>query len=179
MLLSDPDVCLISSPTTVPHSQNNQETLTFISDIPLMQMWMIQDAPGLDSRSRLELQCGDVFLLQPTTSKSWHLETHHFMPSAMKQHLILRMVSCILLHFLSAAVRYLGSMEACASCSSRPQTSLVIGWREKDSRCVRLTTFATKRGVWDMDHHRGLNLIGGDKTLASKLVPTSHLCGRV
>lgn len=97
----------------------------------------------------------------------------------MKQHLILRMDSCVPLHFLSAAVRYLGSMEACASCSSRPQTSLVIGWREKDSRCVRLTTFATKRGVWDMDHHRGLNLIGGDKTLGSKPVPTSHLCGHV
>ncbi|TNN01648.1 hypothetical protein fugu_011030 [Takifugu bimaculatus] len=56
-------------------------------------------------------------------------------------------------------VRYLGSMDAFASCSSCPQSSLVIGWREEDSRNVRLTTFATKRGVWDMDHHCGLNLI--------------------
>uniref|UniRef100_H3C045 Uncharacterized protein n=1 Tax=Tetraodon nigroviridis TaxID=99883 RepID=H3C045_TETNG len=56
-------------------------------------------------------------------------------------------------------VRHLGSLEAFASCSSRAQSSLVIGWREKDSRSVRLTTVATPRGVWDIDHHRGLNLI--------------------
>lgn len=74
------------------------------------------------------------------------------------------MDSCVPPHFLSVAVRYLGSMGAFASCSSCPQSSLVIGWREEDSRSVRLTTFATKRGVWDMDHHCGLNLIGGEKS---------------
>lgn len=74
----------------------------------------------------------------------------------------MRMDSCVPLHLLSAAVRYLGAMDAFASCSSCPQTSLVIGWREEDSKSVRLTTFATKRGVWD--HHCGLNLIGGEKS---------------
>ncbi|XP_070762160.1 cilia- and flagella-associated protein 337-like [Enoplosus armatus] len=56
-------------------------------------------------------------------------------------------------------VRYLGSLEAFVSCSTRPQSSMVIGWREKESRSLRVTSFITKRGVWDVDHHRGLNLI--------------------
>ncbi|XP_027136264.1 WD repeat-containing protein 49 isoform X2 [Larimichthys crocea] len=56
-------------------------------------------------------------------------------------------------------VHYLGSLEAFVSCSTRPQSSMVIGWREKDSRSLRVTSFLTKRGVWDMDHHLGLNLI--------------------
>ncbi|XP_035860469.1 WD repeat-containing protein 49-like [Sander lucioperca] len=56
-------------------------------------------------------------------------------------------------------VRYLGSLEAFVSCSTKPQSSMVIGWREKESRSLRVTSFFTKRGVWDMDHHRGLNLI--------------------
>ncbi|XP_019950704.2 cilia- and flagella-associated protein 337 isoform X1 [Paralichthys olivaceus] len=56
-------------------------------------------------------------------------------------------------------VRYLDSLEAFASCSTRPQSSMVIGWWEKDSRSLRATSFFTKRGVWDVDHHRGLNLI--------------------
>ncbi|XP_049432151.1 WD repeat-containing protein 49-like [Epinephelus fuscoguttatus] len=56
-------------------------------------------------------------------------------------------------------VRYLGSLEAFVSCSTRPQSSMVIGWREKESRSLRVTSFFTKRGVWDMDHHHGLNLI--------------------
>ncbi|XP_042342868.1 WD repeat-containing protein 49-like [Plectropomus leopardus] len=57
------------------------------------------------------------------------------------------------------SLRYLGSLEAFVSCSTRPQSSMVIGWREKESRSLRVTTFFTKRGVWDMDHHRELNLI--------------------
>ncbi|XP_038550212.1 WD repeat-containing protein 49-like [Micropterus salmoides] len=56
-------------------------------------------------------------------------------------------------------VHYLGSLEAFVSCSTRPQSSMVIGWREKQSRSLRVTSFFTKRGVWDMDHHHGLNLI--------------------
>ncbi|KAA8593927.1 hypothetical protein FQN60_004761, partial [Etheostoma spectabile] len=56
-------------------------------------------------------------------------------------------------------VRYLGSLEAFVSCSTKPQSSVVIGWREKESRSLRVTSFFTKRGVWDMDHHCGLNLI--------------------
>uniref|UniRef100_A0A4W6E705 WD repeat domain 49 n=1 Tax=Lates calcarifer TaxID=8187 RepID=A0A4W6E705_LATCA len=56
-------------------------------------------------------------------------------------------------------VRYLGSLEAFVSCSTRPQSSVVIGWREKESRSLRVTSLFTKRGVWDIDHHRGLNLI--------------------
>lgn len=70
------------------------------------------------------------------------------------------MDSCVPVLFLSAAVHYLGSMVAFASCSSCPQSSLVIGWKEEDSGSVRLTTFVIKRGVWDMDHRCGLNLIG-------------------
>ncbi|XP_045930731.1 WD repeat-containing protein 49-like isoform X2 [Micropterus dolomieu] len=58
-------------------------------------------------------------------------------------------------------VHYLGSLEAFVSCSTRPQSSMVIGWREKQSRSLRVTSFFTKRGVWDMDHHHGLNLIAG------------------
>ncbi|XP_028429789.1 WD repeat-containing protein 49 [Perca flavescens] len=56
-------------------------------------------------------------------------------------------------------VCYLGSLEAFVSCSTKPQSSMVIGWREKESRNLRVTSFFTKRGVWDMDHHHGLNLI--------------------
>uniref|UniRef100_A0A671Y6A4 WD repeat domain 49 n=1 Tax=Sparus aurata TaxID=8175 RepID=A0A671Y6A4_SPAAU len=56
-------------------------------------------------------------------------------------------------------VHYLGLLEAFVSCSTRPQSSMVIGWREKESRSLRITSFLTKRGVWDMDHHQGLNLI--------------------
>ncbi|KAM7413363.1 hypothetical protein PAMA_020652 [Pampus argenteus] len=56
-------------------------------------------------------------------------------------------------------VCHLGSLEAFVSCSTRPQSSMVIAWREKESRSLRVTSFFTKRGVWDMDHHRGLNLI--------------------
>ncbi|KAK2847046.1 hypothetical protein Q5P01_010045 [Channa striata] len=56
-------------------------------------------------------------------------------------------------------VRYLDSLEAFVSCSTRPESSMVIGWREKESRSLRVTSFFTKRGVWDMDHHHGLNLI--------------------
>ncbi|XP_051252810.1 WD repeat-containing protein 49-like isoform X1 [Dicentrarchus labrax] len=56
-------------------------------------------------------------------------------------------------------VHYLGSLEAFVSCSTRPQSSMVISWREKESRTLRVTSFFTKRGVWDLDHHRGLNLI--------------------
>ncbi|XP_008283747.1 WD repeat-containing protein 49 [Stegastes partitus] len=36
---------------------------------------------------------------------------------------------------------------------------MVIGWREKESRSLRVTSFFTKRGVWDVDHHCGLSLI--------------------
>ncbi|XP_039985937.1 WD repeat-containing protein 49-like [Xiphias gladius] len=56
-------------------------------------------------------------------------------------------------------VRYLSALEAFVSCSTRPQSSMVIGWREKESRSLRVTCFFTKRGVWDIDHLRGLNLI--------------------
>ncbi|XP_051813810.1 WD repeat-containing protein 49-like isoform X2 [Acanthochromis polyacanthus] len=56
-------------------------------------------------------------------------------------------------------VRYLGSLEAFVSCCTAPQSSMVIGWREKESRSIRVTSFFTERGVWDMDHHCGLSLI--------------------
>ncbi|XP_069003987.1 cilia- and flagella-associated protein 337-like [Embiotoca jacksoni] len=56
-------------------------------------------------------------------------------------------------------VRYLGSLDAFVSCSTRPQSSMVIGWREKESRGLLVTSCFTKRGVWDVDHHYGLSLI--------------------
>uniref|UniRef100_A0A667Z3I9 Uncharacterized protein n=1 Tax=Myripristis murdjan TaxID=586833 RepID=A0A667Z3I9_9TELE len=56
-------------------------------------------------------------------------------------------------------VRFLGSLEACVSCSTSPQSSMVIGWREEESRKLRVTSFNTQKGVWDVDHHPGLNLI--------------------
>lgn len=65
--------------------------------------------------------------------------------------------------FLFPAVRYLGSLRAFVSCSTKPQSSMVIGWREKESRSLRVTSFFTKSGVWDMDHHHELNLIGAVK----------------
>uniref|UniRef100_A0A672GUP6 Uncharacterized protein n=1 Tax=Salarias fasciatus TaxID=181472 RepID=A0A672GUP6_SALFA len=60
---------------------------------------------------------------------------------------------------LIAMLRYLGSLEALVSCSTRPQSSMVIGWKEKESRSLRVTSYFTKMGVWDMDHHAGLGLI--------------------
>lgn len=74
--------------------------------------------------------------------------------------------------FLLPAVRYLGSLEAFVSCSTGPQSSMVIGWREKESKSLRVTSFFTKRGVWDMDHHRGLNLIGGDRCVTRLIILT-------
>uniref|UniRef100_UPI003AB02E93 cilia- and flagella-associated protein 337-like n=1 Tax=Centroberyx gerrardi TaxID=166262 RepID=UPI003AB02E93 len=56
-------------------------------------------------------------------------------------------------------VRFLGSLEAFVSCSTSPQRSMVIGWREKESRALRVTSFYTQKGVWDVDHHAGLNLL--------------------
>ncbi|XP_075998809.1 cilia- and flagella-associated protein 337-like [Genypterus blacodes] len=56
-------------------------------------------------------------------------------------------------------VHYLGALEAFVSCSTRPQSSMVIGWREKESKSLRISFFVTQKGVWDMDHHPELNLI--------------------
>ncbi|XP_077396639.1 cilia- and flagella-associated protein 337-like isoform X2 [Festucalex cinctus] len=56
-------------------------------------------------------------------------------------------------------VLYVESLEAFVSCSTRPQSSIAIGWREKDSKGLRVTSFFTKRGVWDINYHHELNLI--------------------
>lgn len=72
----------------------------------------------------------------------------------------------IYFHFLTImplAVRYLGSLEAFVSCSIAPQSSMVIGWREKESTSLRITSYSTKDGVWDVDFHIGLGLLGGSK----------------
>ncbi|XP_061924146.1 WD repeat-containing protein 49-like isoform X3 [Entelurus aequoreus] len=58
-------------------------------------------------------------------------------------------------------VLYLDSLEALVSCSTRPQSSMVIGWREKERRRLRVSSFCTKRGVWDLDYHRELKMIAG------------------
>ncbi|CAG6005409.1 unnamed protein product, partial [Menidia menidia] len=56
-------------------------------------------------------------------------------------------------------VYYLGSLEAFVSCSTRPKSSMVISWMEKETRSLRVTTYATERGVLDVDYHHELNLI--------------------
>ncbi|KAM4628419.1 cilia- and flagella-associated protein 337-like [Polymixia lowei] len=56
-------------------------------------------------------------------------------------------------------VCFLGSLEAFASCSTSPQISMVIAWREKEVGSLRVTSFHTPRGIRDLDHHPGLNLI--------------------
>ncbi|XP_051934207.1 WD repeat-containing protein 49-like isoform X2 [Hippocampus zosterae] len=56
-------------------------------------------------------------------------------------------------------VLYLDSLEAFVSCSTRPQSSIAIGWKEKDGKSLQVTTFFTERGVWDIDYHRELKLI--------------------
>ncbi|XP_061781773.1 cilia- and flagella-associated protein 337-like isoform X2 [Nerophis lumbriciformis] len=56
-------------------------------------------------------------------------------------------------------VLYLDSLEALVSCSTRPQSSMVIGWREKERRRLRVSSFRTKRGVWDLDYHQELKMI--------------------
>ncbi|XP_068441993.1 cilia- and flagella-associated protein 337-like [Clinocottus analis] len=81
-------------------------------------------------------------------------------------------------------VRYLDSLDAFVSCSTRAQSSMVIGWRGKESAGLRLTSFFTKRGVWDVDHHRGLNLIataGVDHQvlLWNPFVSSKPVCGLI
>uniref|UniRef100_A0A8C6T6G1 WD repeat domain 49 n=1 Tax=Neogobius melanostomus TaxID=47308 RepID=A0A8C6T6G1_9GOBI len=56
-------------------------------------------------------------------------------------------------------VCYTGSLGALLSCCTSPNSSLVVAWMGSDSSGLRVTTCYTKRGVWDMDHHRQLNLI--------------------
>ncbi|KAM9318647.1 cilia- and flagella-associated protein 337-like [Pholidichthys leucotaenia] len=56
-------------------------------------------------------------------------------------------------------VHYLGSLDAFVSCTTSPQSSLVIGRREKESKNLRATPYPTKRGVWDIDCHCRLTLI--------------------
>ncbi|XP_015233748.1 PREDICTED: uncharacterized protein LOC107086957 isoform X1 [Cyprinodon variegatus] len=56
-------------------------------------------------------------------------------------------------------VRFLASLEAFLSCSTRPDSSMVIGWREKDGRGLRVSSFATKSGVLDVNYNSGLGLI--------------------
>uniref|UniRef100_A0A8K9UTR4 WD repeat domain 49 n=1 Tax=Oncorhynchus mykiss TaxID=8022 RepID=A0A8K9UTR4_ONCMY len=56
-------------------------------------------------------------------------------------------------------VRFLGSLEALLSCSTSPQSSMVIGWREKEGEPLRVTAFHTEKGTNDLDHHSGMNLI--------------------
>ncbi|XP_024863357.1 WD repeat-containing protein 49 [Kryptolebias marmoratus] len=56
-------------------------------------------------------------------------------------------------------VLYLGSLEAVVSCSTSPRCSVAVGWKEKDSGSLQVSFHVTKRGVWDVDYHRGLRLI--------------------
>ncbi|KAL0973459.1 hypothetical protein UPYG_G00203920 [Umbra pygmaea] len=56
-------------------------------------------------------------------------------------------------------VHFLGSLEAIVSSSTRPQSSMVIGWREREGMPLRVTVFQTAKGINDLDHHPGMNLI--------------------
>ena len=92
--------------------------------------------------------------------------THLFL---LIKHLILH------LYFLLPAVRFLGSLEALLSCSTSPQSSMVIGWREKEGEPLRVTAFHTEKGTNDLDHHSGMNLIGTHKSYqVTTSILTSH-----
>ncbi|KAL6478596.1 hypothetical protein MHYP_G00120290 [Metynnis hypsauchen] len=56
-------------------------------------------------------------------------------------------------------MRFLGSLEAFVSCSSSAQTSMVLAWREGETRPLRVATFHTENGIIDLDYHPGLNFI--------------------
>uniref|UniRef100_A0A3B4BXT7 WD repeat domain 49 n=1 Tax=Pygocentrus nattereri TaxID=42514 RepID=A0A3B4BXT7_PYGNA len=56
-------------------------------------------------------------------------------------------------------VRFLGSLEAFVSCSSSAQNSMVLAWREGETRPLRVATFHTENGIIDLDYHPGLNFI--------------------
>ncbi|KAF6718795.1 WD repeat-containing protein 49 [Oryzias melastigma] len=56
-------------------------------------------------------------------------------------------------------VRYLASLRAFVSCCTRPQSSMVIGWRDEDGGKMRVTTYVTQRGVRDIDYLCERNLI--------------------
>ncbi|XP_062860513.1 WD repeat-containing protein 49-like [Trichomycterus rosablanca] len=56
-------------------------------------------------------------------------------------------------------VRFLGPLEALVSCSASSQSSMVIAWRESETRPLRITTFHTEKGILDLDYHPGLNLV--------------------
>ncbi|XP_026882608.2 WD repeat-containing protein 49 isoform X2 [Electrophorus electricus] len=56
-------------------------------------------------------------------------------------------------------VRFLGPLEAFASCSSASQSSLVLAWKEVSTGPLRVTSFHTEKGLADLDYHPGLNLI--------------------
>ncbi|KAK3570238.1 hypothetical protein QTP86_017141, partial [Hemibagrus guttatus] len=57
------------------------------------------------------------------------------------------------------SVRFLGTLEAFVSCSGSAQSSMVLAWRETESRPLRITAFHTEKGIMDLDYHPGLNLI--------------------
>lgn len=72
-------------------------------------------------------------------------------------------VSLVLASFvtlLPPTVRYLASLRAFVSCCTRPQSSMVIGWRDEDGGKMRVTTYVTQRGVRDIDYLCERNLIG-------------------
>ncbi|XP_062409086.1 WD repeat-containing protein 49-like [Sardina pilchardus] len=56
-------------------------------------------------------------------------------------------------------VRFLGPLEAVASCSWSGQGSLVLAWRETEGAPLRVTHFNTHTGISDLDYHPTLNLI--------------------
>ncbi|XP_076845249.1 cilia- and flagella-associated protein 337-like isoform X2 [Brachyhypopomus gauderio] len=56
-------------------------------------------------------------------------------------------------------VRFLGTLEAFASCSSASQSSLVLAWMENPTTSLRVTSFHTEKGLAGLDYHPGLNLI--------------------
>nr|XP_061797439.1 WD repeat-containing protein on Y chromosome-like [Nerophis lumbriciformis] len=56
-------------------------------------------------------------------------------------------------------VLYLDSLDAFVSCSTKPKSSMVIGWRQKNNKSLRVTSFLTRSGVWDIDHHHELKII--------------------
>ncbi|KAJ8410758.1 hypothetical protein AAFF_G00187150 [Aldrovandia affinis] len=56
-------------------------------------------------------------------------------------------------------VRFLGNLEAFMSCSTCSKNSLILAWREKEAKTLKVTPFHIPKGTNDLDYHTRLNLI--------------------
>uniref|UniRef100_A0A8B9KPI6 WD repeat domain 49 n=1 Tax=Astyanax mexicanus TaxID=7994 RepID=A0A8B9KPI6_ASTMX len=107
------------------------------------------EAEQLESRLSTE----DLMKMQSLFLVRKHCIIEHcIMKQCITQH-------CITQHYIIQHLRFLGSLEAFLSCSTSANTSMALGWRESESRPLRITAFHTEKGITDLDFHPGLNLI--------------------